>query len=372
MSRTFKDILDAMKLRIETEADRREGTWTADNLQAVANELARIYEEDIDTILPQAFVMSAEGRNLDSCCSDYGITRRPATAAEVIVQMQGEPGKYSYMQLSAGDIFFTVLNPFTIPWAGTGIGTVSVRAVCDRTGDIGNVAAGSIDKADDRRITKVTNPDAAQGGFDTESDDALRERTLEHIRRPANSGNIAHYVQWAKEVPGVAKVRVYDLARGPGTVDVVVIADGNEAAPQKLIEAVEDNIERQRPIGADVDVLSGQAVDISVTADVVIKAGYTQESIQNRFYILLAEHCEMTAFQSSIISYLGMVNILFECPGVVDIVDFRLNGEPKSLYLQERQFPVAQMPMITVTAEGNAAISGGWLVRNGTGGGDDA
>lgn len=66
MSRTFKDILDAMKLRIETEADRREGTWTADNLQAVANELARIYEEDIDTILPQAFVMSAKGRNLDS------------------------------------------------------------------------------------------------------------------------------------------------------------------------------------------------------------------------------------------------------------------------------------------------------------------
>ena len=45
MSRTFKEILDAMKARIDTEADRREGTWTADNLQAVAKELARKYEE---------------------------------------------------------------------------------------------------------------------------------------------------------------------------------------------------------------------------------------------------------------------------------------------------------------------------------------
>ena len=84
MSRSFKEILDRMKSMIETAADRREGTWTADNLQAVANELARIYEEDIDTILPQAFVMTAGGRNLDSCCSDYGIMRRAATRAEAV------------------------------------------------------------------------------------------------------------------------------------------------------------------------------------------------------------------------------------------------------------------------------------------------
>lgn len=168
---------------------------------------------------------------------------------------------------------------------------------------------------------------------------------------PANSGNIAHYIQWVKEVPGVAKVRVYDLARGPGTVDVVVIADGNEVAPQKLIEAVEENIERQRPIGADVDVLSGQAIDINVTADVIIKPGYTSESIQNRFYALLAEHCESIAFQSHIISYLGMVNILFDCPGVVDVANFTLNGKSTSLHLLERQFPVAQVPVITTTEE---------------------
>lgn len=361
MSRSFKEILDSMKSRIETEADRREGTWTADNLQAVANELARIYEEDVDTILPQAFVMTAMGKNLDSCCSDYGITRRPATAAEVMVQLQGEQGTYYRVQLSAGDITFTVRDPFTIRRGGDGNGNdmVTVRAVCDQTGDTGNVAAGSIDKAGDRRITKVTNPDAAEGGFDTESDDALRERTLEHIRTPANSGNIAHYVQWAKEVPGVSKVRVYDLARGPGTVDVVIIADGNEAAPSKLIEAVETNIEEQRPIGADVQVMSGQAVDINVVADVIVKAGYTPESIRDSFYPLLSEHCEAVAFNSQIISYLGMVNVLFDCPGVIDVANFSINGQTESLHLAERQFPVAQFPTVTVTVEGTAPKGGG-------------
>lgn len=360
MSRSFKEILDSLKSRIETEADRREGTWTADNLQAVANELARIYEEDIDTILPQAFVMTAMGKNLDSCCSDYGITRRPATAAEVMVQLKGEPGIYTWLQLSAGDITFTVQESFTIQRseAGNNQGVV-VRAVCDQKGDIGNVSAGSIDKAEDRRITKVINVDAAEGGFDIESDDALRERTLEHIRTPANSGNIAHYIQWAKEVSGVSKVKVYDLARGPGTVDVVIIADGNEAAPSKLIEAVETNIEEQRPIGADVLVVSGQAVDIRVQADVIVKAGYTPESIRDSFYPLLSEHCEAVAFNSQIISYLGMVNVLFDCPGVVDVVNFTINGQTESLHLAERQFPVAQLPTVTVIVEGTALKGGG-------------
>lgn len=348
MSNSFKAILDRMKNRIKTEADRREGTWTADNLQAVANELARIYSEDIETILPQAFVVTATGKNLDNCCSDYGITRRAATAAEVIVQVQGEAGTYVGVELYAGDITFTVPEMFTILRTDN---MVSVRAVCSQPGDAGNVAAESIDRANDRRITKVLNPDAAEGGFDMESDEALRERTLEHIRTPANSGNIAHYIQWAKEVSGVSKVRVYDLARGPGTVDVVIIADGNEVAPQKLIEAVEENIEKQRPIGADVLVVSGQGVDISITAEVIVKAGSTAEGIQENLYTFLQRHCEAIAFQSQIVSYHGMVNLLFDCPEVIDVSEFMINGGTESLHLSERQFPVAQTPIITINEE---------------------
>lgn len=350
MNNDFISILGRMKDRMETEADKREGTWTADNLQAVANELARIYSEDIESILPQAFVITATGQNLDSACSDYGITRRAATAAEVMVELSGEPGTYYGVQLSAGDIFFYVPEAIIIP----GSGTVTVRAVCEQSGDIGNVAAGSIIKASTNRITKAVNPEAATGGYDTESDDALRERTLEHIRTPANSGNIAHYIQWAKEVPGVSKVKVYDLARGPGTVDVAIIADGNEAAPESLLQAVEENIEAQRPIGADVLVLSGQAVDLDITADVVVSRGYTAEAVRSSLYPLLQEYCEKTAFHSQTVSYLGLTNLLFDCPGVLDVRSFSVNGGVKSIRLSSRQFPVPQLPEVTAQEERDA------------------
>lgn len=340
---SFIAILNRMKARLITEADKREGTWTADNLQAVANELARIYSEEIENILPQAFIITANGKNLDSACSDYGITRREATSAEVLVEVTGEPGDYSGIEFYAGDIVFEAA-PFTIPSEGT----ATVSAVCRSLGDIGNVAAGSIGQSNSLRITKVTNPADAEGGYDREDDETLRERALEHIRTPAISGNIAHYIQWTKEVPGVDKVRVFDLARGNGTVDVVLIADGNEAAPQSLVESVKAHIEEVRPIGADVLVESAQAVEIHTEAEITVSAGTSAAAVQEEFYRLLKDYCENIAFRSVIVSYLGITSLLFDCNGVMDVESYTINGQTKSLQMSLRQFPVACLPVITV------------------------
>lgn len=347
---SFTGILNRMKDRLETEADRREGTWTADNLQAVANEIARLYSEDIESILPQAFVSTATGENLDLACDDYGIARRSATYAEALLEVSGEPGMYYGLTAYAGEVPFHVPDPFSI----TGGEPVFVRAVCGTAGEAGNVAAGSIDKASLARVTKVTNPEDARGGYDGESDRELRERTLEHIRTPANSGNIAHYIQWAKEVPGVHKVRVYDLARGPGTVDVAIIADGNVAAPQKLLLEVEGHIEEVRPIGADVRVVSAEAVGLDISATAIVQKGHTRGSVESSFLPLLQGLCERLAFQSGTVSYLGIANLLFDCPGVVDIGRYSINGMEKSIQLQAKQFPVPGIVEITVQEESDA------------------
>lgn len=340
---SFISILNRMKDRLETEADKREGTWTADNLQAVANELARIYSQDIENILPQAFIVTATGSNLDAACSDYGIDRREATCAEVKLEVTGQPGDYTGVEAYAGDIVF-LLDPFSIPSEGT----VQVHAVAAQAGESGNVAAGSLVEASDIRIAAVTNPEEAQGGYDRESDEVLRERALEHIRTPAISGNIAHYIQWAREVPGVSKVKVFDLARGNGTVDVVLIADNNEPAPEILIEQVAEHIEEERPIGADVLVESAEAVEIQVSAKVLVQEGYTASMVQAELMELLTAYCEEMAFSSYVVSYLGIVSLLFECPGVVDVTDYTINGQAQSLTLLARQFPVAVTPEITV------------------------
>lgn len=58
-----------------------------------------------------------------------------------------------------------------------------------------------------------------------ESDSDLLARLLDYIRRPPAGGNQYDYVKWAHENANVKAAYCYPLAQGPGTVDVVIVAD---------------------------------------------------------------------------------------------------------------------------------------------------
>jgi uncharacterized phage protein gp47/JayE len=75
-----------------------------------------------------------------------------------------------------------------------------------------------------------------------ETDAALLARLLEYIRRPPAGGNRYDYVKWAQAVQGVASALCIPTGQGPGTVDVVILADpvttGSEIPAAGLLEAV--------------------------------------------------------------------------------------------------------------------------------------
>lgn len=72
---TFDDILSRMKAAYTGSASTQEGTFAGDLLQAVANELARIYSQELEPVSHQAFVSLASGEGLDAVCGNYGISR---------------------------------------------------------------------------------------------------------------------------------------------------------------------------------------------------------------------------------------------------------------------------------------------------------
>lgn len=334
MSNTFLDILNRMKESIETEADKREGTWTADNLQSVSQELARIYSMDIDPVLDKAFVSKASGSYLDLACGDYGINRKPATYASVEIEVTGTPGKYGEIRCRSGDLVFRVL-PFVIEEAGTAI----VEGICTTAGKVGNVEAGTINETDAAGITKVRNPQAAAGGYDKERDTDLRERTLEKIRQPVTGGNIAHYIQWAKEVPGVLAVKVFPLARGNGTVDVVIVADEFLDVSQELLQDVQKHIEDNRPIGADVLVSVADKVTITISAVCIVAEGHTASGITSVTQEALKKYFQdVSVSNQKYVSYMKIVSLLFDA-GVQDVKECLLNGKDESIFLEERQYP---------------------------------
>jgi len=341
---TFEAILARMKSNLLLDITDIEGTWTGDMLQTVANELARIYSCEIRPMYDKAFVSTAKGEDLDRCCADYGIYRNQATYAEGTVKIKGKPGIYTGLKAKAGSLVFALPKTVAIPDNGE----ITVQCVCEEPGEKGNAGIGAVDRLVNTNpdIESVINEAAVSGGYDAESDKSLRSRTLEHISEPATSGNIANYREWALDVTGVEDVQIFDLARGNGTVDVVVIADGNTVASQQLLEAVYEHIEKYRPVGADVEVLAAQSYEICISAVIIPKKGYTADVIAAMLYEVIRDYLAGLTRRNARISYIKLADVIFGCEGVEDISDYTLNGGRASIVLMDRYFPVAAMPIV--------------------------
>ncbi len=340
MNKTYKDILKRLQNGLPDGASAIEGTFSGNNLLAVANELARIYDQHIIPLLPRAFAQTAFGEDLARVGEDIGVYRKDATCAEAIVSISGAPGKYSDILVAADNILFLV-DDFTI---GSG-GTVDARAVCQISGMAGNVPAGAIKeiKTAGVLLMSVINKDDAHGGYEKEAEDAYRKRILEKKRNIITGGNRENYRQWALSVAGVSKVKVIDLFAGPGTVGVYIIANDNAVPDTKLIEDVSSYIESVRTCGAEVSVMPAEPLQIDISAVLILTDGRNIENIKKVFTGLLSAYIESFPFiyrKKLIFSYIKVADLLLQIDGIEDVTGILINGSTSSITLDEIQFPV--------------------------------
>lgn len=339
MSETFKSILARMKERLPDGASAIEGTFIGNNLLTVADELARMYSQDIDTLLPRAFAVSAEEDDLDRAGADIGIERKPAVCAEAIVTITGEPGSYAGILAAAGNVLFR-LDDFVLG----GDRTVEVRAVCLTPGKSGNVPAGGITeiRTNGAALTAITNTEAAEGGCDVEKDKEYRARVLDKKRNPVTGGSREDYRQWALSVAGVGQAKVIDLFKGPGTVGVYIVASDGHMAGAELLEKVYAYIESVRPCGAGVEVLPAVPLQIDIDAVVILESGRNLADARNSFMGLFEEYLNSLPFvyrKKSTVSYMKTADLLLQADGVEDVTGLTFNGIQESIILEEVQFP---------------------------------
>lgn len=91
-----------------------------------------------------------------------------------------------------------------------------------------------------------------------ETDAELLARLLSLIRRPPAGGNKNDYEQWALSIAGVAAAFCFPLAQGPGTVDVVILADADTTGSE--IPSSHATL-----TGANTSVAAGQLIDADAT-----------------------------------------------------------------------------------------------------------
>lgn len=328
------DILKELQGYSQVDASKIEGTFEYDVLSSNSIEFAKT-EVELEQLYNASFADTSWGEYLTMIAEQYGVIRKSATSAIVILKIKGTKGT----TVPEGSLFCTADGfKFATNEAVTigEDGYITVKATAAEAGAVGNVAAETVKNIPISipGVDSVTNEAAAYDGFDEESDDDLRSRYLLKVRTPATSGNKYHYMQWALEVDGVGQVKVIPLWNGPGTVKVIIIDSDSKTASEDLIKATADYIETQRPIGATVTVVSPApfAIDISCTIDGSVDAERVAEDV-NAFF-------RANGFDLKKVTLARIGKILMDTGLVNDYENLTLNGQSASVTISEEYLPV--------------------------------
>lgn len=334
-----EEILAELKeLASETSATLIEGTFTQDIFGASSYEFAKFSFELLECYR-NGFLHTCSDEYLDLRAGECGCYRKAGNKAigELEVYGTGTIPAGSLFQTSEGIRFMAVSETKV-----EGSGTIAIEAYT--AGESGNVAAGTITKIPINipLFTGCNNPAATYDGFDEESDDELRERALQRMRFPAASGNPRHYISWALEIVGVGAVRVQRCWAGAGTVKIVVIDSNFEPANEELLERVREKIEAERPIGAEVTIVSAEPVPINVSAAIrgSVDADEFRSSVEG-YLVKLANQSLTTYEGNENLDYVSIAQIgrYILQAGADDYTELKLNGAAENVALGFSDLP---------------------------------
>lgn len=316
----FEDILARLLENVDASLDKRQGSIIYDALAPAAAELAQCYIA-LDIFSDQTYLAEAVTDNLDNRVADYGLTRRQATNARVEIQIYNALNEL--MDLEDLSARFSTPNEF----GGYNFSLVERTALgtyiaeCETAGTVGNEYIGellplvSVNNLGKAEIVTIYKP-----GEDTETDEKLRQRALTKINQEAFAGNKAAYKKFVADIDGVEKSRIFPIWNGGGTVKVAIVAANNTIPSQTFVDYVQeliDPISNQgeglgiAPIGHTVTVAAPTKLDITISATITPKTGYTvaelEDSIKEQIANYIAEVQEEWEDNNTLIIYMSKV-----------------------------------------------------------------
>lgn len=286
---TYEEIKKRILDSITIDIDKREGSFINDMISPLAVELTKTYIE-FNNIINIAFVESSYDKYLDMKVNEFGIFRKDGDKARGILKITGTDG----VVIPKGTIALTDDGlRFSLESGVIKEGQALIIATSEDIGKKYNVLANRIKKLeiDIFGVNSVVNESEFSGGIDRETDEELKSRFFNTIRKPQTSGNIYHYEQWALEVDGVGNAIVKPLWNGAGTVKVLISDSNKQPVSGDIINKCREHIESVRPIGATVTISTPTLFNISVSVDVDLDntkeleevKGYIKESLIKYF-----------------------------------------------------------------------------------------
>lgn len=362
---TEQDIFKRTLSEVDKKWDKRQGGFVYDVLKPLSITRAE-QREEFKKWYHTRFAHYAINDDLDAVVtSRTPMTRYPAKKAKGKVTVWGNEGT----KLAKGSTYvairyelenkiteYTQLNDAIIGPDGNVI--VDIESVLP--GVIGNTPENTIQLIEPVfGVSNVTNTEKITGGEEKESDENLRSRYFAWLRESSNSGNIGDYIRWSLSVPDVGGVLVFPIARGKGTVQLLICNTSFLPASNELVKQTQEYIapademgEGQAPIGATVFVEAAKPVKINLS--VYVSSKKEAEVLKQQLIEGVTEYLQYTnrlywrenARRQSIlkepyqISYLKIGSIAVDVLKLIQVNKLLMNNEQKDVILQSGQIAV--------------------------------
>lgn len=345
-------------------------------------------------VLQQARFATSQGGDADSWGAQFEFNRLGATFATVIETVfASSPATVSnipvgtQMQTADGTQTFQVYADTTNPnWDSTilpsggydlniGVASISIPLINTVAGSAGNVLADTVTVllGSLSGIASATNPAAAQGGLDAESDAAYKARFPAYLAGLAR----ANYSAIEAAVLGVQQGLQYLIVENqmvvgssypfydrftyfssPGSLSYptlipwpgrffVIINDGSGSPPTSLITQVSLAVNAVRGLAIEYNVLAPIILVVSVSLTLTALAGYTLSTVEGQAAVALQNWINSLPLGTTLIPLARIPQVVYDAvAGVSNVTQVTINGVASDLTLNYAQ--VARAGVVTV------------------------
>lgn len=347
----------------------------SDVLQTLLDEIPDTYQKTVGFptwVIAKAFALGIEQgleliaksytrlnpENLTGSDLDTYIYYRSDISRTQAVVAGGVVTVYGTGTVNIGDVFATEGGIRFVSGENVTVdGEADVLVSCEVAGTIGNVPAESVKimPVTIAGISSCVNKSPITGGYDEETDEHLLERFVFNLQKPATSGNVWQYMQWALSVSGVGDCKVFPLGHGNGTVDVVLLGSDGKPASGDVVLNVQNYIDPDSsgegngvaPIGAKCFISAAEALNVNISLNVQMLSSGSQEAIKEGIQKAIESYFASIAFKQDYVSYARVGEAVLNAEGVLDYTDLQLNSTTGNLEVTERQVPVLSQLEVT-------------------------
>lgn len=322
--------------KVSNSLDKREGSIVHNALAPVALELSQAYS-DLDRYLEYAFVnQDTPDVYIEKRANEIGLKRKQPTKAIKKARFYDNENKLRDIPLNSR-FSMDEVNFKAISKIDTGVFAME----CEKEGSIGNSLKGALTPIEYiNNLSKGEIDEILEYGLEMETGQELYFRILEKEQNPTTSGNPNHYKQWALEVKGVGKCKVFPLWNGQGTVKIVIVDDARKSPSQTLIDKVYSYIEERRPIGPKITVKGAVENKVDVKVKVVLANGFNISKVQEDVTKYINKYLSDLAFEVSYVSIAQIGNLILKTPGVLDYSELKINNLSSNIGLADEEIPV--------------------------------